>query len=122
MKRKKNIKNLIIHCSDTEIGNAKIFDRYHKSIGFRCIGYHYVILKDGTLEYGRDDKETGAHCKGQNTTSIGICLVGKKSFTYKQHATLQKVVGYYQALYPGIKIKGHYHFSSKSCPNFIVNS
>ena len=40
------------------------------------LGYHYVIDTDGTVETGRMVGEIGAHVKGHNQYSVGICLVG----------------------------------------------
>jgi len=45
------------------------------SLGF-FVGYHYVIEKDGSLRQARKEWEEGAHTKGENFRSIGICLVG----------------------------------------------
>lgn len=39
------------------------------------IGYHYIILPDGTLESGRPEKCKGAHAVGYNDY-LGICLIG----------------------------------------------
>lgn len=39
------------------------------------IGYHYVILADGTIQPGRPEHCQGAHCPKHNDW-IGICLVG----------------------------------------------
>ena len=39
------------------------------------IGYHYVILPDGTIEKGRPDHCLGCHAKKHNHW-LGICLVG----------------------------------------------
>ena len=39
------------------------------------IGYHYVILADGTVEKGRPDLCPGAHSRTHNNW-LGICLVG----------------------------------------------
>lgn len=39
------------------------------------IGYHYVILTDGTIEQGRPEGCPGAHARTHNDW-IGICLIG----------------------------------------------
>ena len=64
------------------------------SLGFYC-GYHYYIEKDGTLYQARADTEGGAHCKGYNFSSIGICLAGNFDATLPtsaQEKTLQKLI------------------------------
>lgn len=55
---------------------AKDIDRWHRERGFNEIGYHYVIDLDGTIEQGRAIEKIGAHCKGYNANSIGVCYIG----------------------------------------------
>lgn len=50
--------------------------KWHKARGWSDVGYHFVIRRDGLIEVGRELSKTGAHVKGHNTGSIGICLVG----------------------------------------------
>jgi len=137
--------NLIaIHCSFTKprdprqhptIG-AKTIRRWHTDPkseggrGWRDIGYHYVIKRDGTLELGRPVEQQGAHIRGKNTNSIGICLVGGmhkstgkavNDYTDKQWATLELIVRGLDQKYPGCGVYGHNDFTkSKTCPNFDV--
>ena len=47
---------IIVHCSANKAGSAlraEDIDRYHRSLGWKCCGYHYVIPTDGTIEAGR---------------------------------------------------------------------
>ena len=71
-----NVKNAILHCSATPAGrphNAAEIRRWHvDGNGWSDIGYHYVILIDGTVEAGRPLWRKGAHTKGHNN-DIGIC-------------------------------------------------
>lgn len=70
---------LIIHCTATpagrEVSRAEV-DRWHRQRGWNGIGYHYLIHLDGSIEQGRPEERMGAHCKGYNACSIGICYVG----------------------------------------------
>ena len=43
--------------------------------GWRDIGYHWVIRKDGRVEAGRPLDQLGAHLEGANDT-WGVCLSG----------------------------------------------
>ena len=75
----RNIDSIIVHCSATKAGQdftATDIDRWHRERGFNGIGYHYVICLDGKLEKGRDVALAGAHCKGWNERSVGICYIG----------------------------------------------
>ena len=75
----KPIEAIIIHCTATKEGvdiRAKDVDRWHKEQGWKMIGYNYLIDLDGTVEIGRPLTMTGAHCRGWNDRSIGVCYVG----------------------------------------------
>lgn len=48
----------------------------HKARGFRTIGYHWYITRDGMRHKGRNELELGAHVSGHNNYNIGICLEG----------------------------------------------
>lgn len=75
----RKISKIIIHCSATKEGRdytVADIDRYHRARGFRKIGYHFVIYRDGSIHVGRTKNEIGTHCTGQNAISIGICYIG----------------------------------------------
>ena len=61
--------------SDDDLSAAEI-DASHKGQGWACIGYHYVIRKDGTVELGRPHWTVGAHAYGENAYTIGIHVCG----------------------------------------------
>ena len=125
------ISRIIIHCSATKPGqtvNAKIIDGWHKSQGYRCIGYHYVILEDGTVEKGRPIEEVGAHCLGYNNGSIGICYCGgidangkaKDTRTNEQKMSMNLLIAQLRVKYNIKDIAGHNEFAAKACPCFDV--
>lgn len=128
----RKIDKIIIHCSATPEGRdvtVADIDRWHRLRGFRCIGYHYVIYRDGTVAAGRPEEQTGAHCKGQNAHSIGVCYVGgvaadgltpKDTRTAAQRASLDRLVAALRAKYPGATVHGHNEFANKACPSFVV--
>ena len=61
--------------SDDDLSAAEI-DASHKGQGWTCIGYHYVIRKDGTVEQGRPHWTVGAHAYEHNSHTIGIHVCG----------------------------------------------
>lgn len=70
---------IIIHCSavrPNQQSSAKDITLWHKARGWRTIGYHYVVRRDGTIEYGRPIEQVGAHCVNHNRYSVGICYEG----------------------------------------------
>lgn len=73
------VDTIVIHCSATKPSqDVDITDirRWHKAKGWADVGYHFVVLPNGLVQYGRDITRQGAHVKGHNKTSIGICYVG----------------------------------------------
>lgn len=125
------IDRIIIHCSatppDRDIGAEEI-RRWHLGRGWADIGYHYVIRRDGTLESGRDEDRIGAHTKGYNHGSLGVCLVGGVTtsgdplynFTEAQMVCLKALVIRLVDRHPGATVHGHNEFSAKSCPTLDI--
>lgn len=132
----RNINKIIIHCSDSDWGNAELIDRWHKARGWSEIGYHFVVLNgketannynyqtDGLLEQGRSSEMIGAHCLGENASSLGVCLIGKKIFTQTQMKNLKILISYLIYNYGVLleNVLGHYETESgknqgKTCPN-----
>lgn len=121
----KNIEYLIIHCSDTpdkEKLSALDIHKMHIGFGWDGIGYHKIIRKDGKVEDGRPEYWTGAHVKGFNDRSLGVCLIGRKKFTKRQFTSLKKVLVLWKKKYPRAVILGHKECvkTHKTCPNFDV--
>lgn len=128
----RKIDKIIIHCSATPEGKSftvQDIDRWHRQRGFRCIGYHFVIYLDGTVHTGRPIAEIGAHCKGQNATSIGICYIGglaadgrtpKDTRTEAQKLALVALVANLKKQFPNATLHGHCEFAAKACPSFKV--
>ncbi len=136
MEKQININTIIIHCSATQENKhytVSDIDRWHKERGFDEIGYHYVIYLDGSLHNGRDINMVGAHCKGYNKGSIGICYIGgldnnnrsKDTRNQQQKNALNDLVKKLQKKYLINKknIFGHNELNSKKdCPCFNVKS
>lgn len=119
------MKELIIHCSATPNGRddrAADIHRWHQAQDWAGIGYHYVIPIDGAIEHGRPEYWTGAHCRGHNIDSIGICMIGTDEYSDAQWKALAHLVTGIQHRYPGIEIHGHNEYSTKTCPGFDVQA
>jgi N-acetylmuramoyl-L-alanine amidase len=117
------MKEIIIHCAATPNGKhftAKDIDRWHKENGWSGIGYHYVICINGLVEKGREEHVTGAHAKGHNEDSIGICMIGNDKYNQVQWYKLRELVAQLMTKYEGVKVIGHNEISHKSCPGFDV--
>ena len=126
----RKINEIIVHCAATPEGKnfkAADIDRWHRERKMKCIGYHYVVDLDGTVEPGRPESEIGAHCLGHNQYSIGVCYVGglaadgntpKDTRTATQKEALLALLKKLRAKYPKASIHGHRDFAAKACPSF----
>lgn len=113
----------IIHCSDSPQGrgdDAKRIHQWHLKRGWDGIGYHFVILEDGTVEAGRPHYWQGSHVIGYNN-ALGICLIGDDVFTASQFISLEKLLK--EKGFKADEVVGHYVVNKhKSCPNFNVET
>lgn len=128
----RKIKKIILHTSDSpdsmDIGFKEINQWHYENSwmspsGISC-GYHYIVRRDGSIEKGRPDSEVGAHCYGQNKTSIGVVWVGRDRPTMRQNITLTRLLRYlinkYKLSTPDIY--GHKEYDEgKTCPNLDMN-
>ncbi|UOA25918.1 N-acetylmuramoyl-L-alanine amidase [Pseudosulfitobacter sp. DSM 107133] len=144
----RTITTIIIHCSATHPNwmagkrtSEKVAEirRWHvEDRGWADIGYNYVIDRDGTVAIGRDRdhdgdtfEEIGAHTKGHNSKSLGICLIGghgssatdafESNFTEKQEAALRGLIARIEDQLGDLAIAGHNDFAAKACPGFKVD-
>ena len=125
----RRIDAIIVHCTATPPGmkvTVDDIDRWHKARGWKGIGYHYVVDLDGTVYRGRTDDCVGAHCRGHNAHSIGVCYVGgldpqgrpADTRTPEQKEALLKLMTVLKKRYPHAKIYNHRRFANKACPCF----
>lgn len=128
----RSIQYLVVHCSATRVNipfTEKQLLQCHLQRGFKCIGYHFYVTKDGVLHQTRPMSEIGAHALGFNLHSLGICYEGglnedgkpADTRTGLQKETLRRALGELKILFPGAKIVGHYQLSAnvhKACPCF----
>lgn len=137
----RQLNEIIIHCTATrpdwwkgKSTKDKVAEvrRWHvEERGWRDIGYHYLIDRDGTVAKGRPLEQTGAHTKGKNTGTVGIALFGGfggaaddqllDNFTEDQEKALMKLIYDLQRNYPDLRtVSGHSQYAAKACPCFSV--
>jgi N-acetylmuramoyl-L-alanine amidase len=126
----RDIDKIIVHCSATPEGRDvsidEIRDWHVNGNGWSDIGYQWVITLDGSIEKGRPESRSGAHAKGHNSRSIGVCYVGgvdsdmkpKDTRTGAQKEALRCLLIDLLGRYPNAEIIGHRDISSKACPSF----
>lgn len=129
----RKINEIIVHCSANEPWSGATFDSikdYHiNERRYKDIGYHYVIDEKGTIHVGRPLRDVGAHCKGHNSRSIGICYIGgivngmpTDTRTYPQCVALAGLIHTLCNDFSINSIVGHNVYNPrKSCPCFDAN-
>ena len=115
-------KYIIVHASATKPSEnltASDIAAQDRKDGWLSCRFHKVITRDGSIEDGRDIKIAGAHIKNNdkvsNANSVGICLVGGKSFddkpdcnfTLKQYNALDELVSQLRKDYKKAVVIGH---------------
>ena len=128
------IHKIIWHCSatkeDVPVSVEQIRDWHVNGNGWSDIGYHFVVELDGSVKAGRPVSRMGAHVRGHNRDSIGICYVGgldaagapKDTRTPPQRDALYRKTVELRARFPGATVHGHNEFSNKACPCFDARS
>ena len=133
----REIKKIVIHCSDSGFGDVDQIRDWHRARGWRDIGYNFVITNgflfpksgydksfDGIVQVGRPLEQIPAHVKGHNEDSIGICLIGKVHFSFRQiEALIRKCHELMNEFNLDVEdVYGHYEFNpNKTCPNIGMN-
>lgn len=109
--------------------DAETIRSWHLARGWSDIGYHYVVKLDGTIESGRPLHRVGAHVKGHNDDSIGICYVGgldaaggpKNTLNLLQRDSIQRICyALCIAFNQSFELHAHNEYSNKACPSFDV--
>jgi N-acetylmuramoyl-L-alanine amidase len=133
----RHINRIILHCSATREGRDYSVDTirgWHMRKGWRDIGYHYIVQRNGNIETGRPVEQQGAHSSKQNRGSIGICYIGgveekrgkngkwiaKDTRTEEQKSSLHYFLCDLMEKYPDATLHGHNEFARKACPSFDV--
>ncbi len=129
----RKINLIVVHCSATRATQnftVEALEACHKARGFRTIGYHYYITKDGTIYPCRPEEQIGAHAKHYNAHSIGICYEGgldekgnpADTRTEAQKRSMIELLKSLATDYPEAEIIGHRDLPwvRKSCPCFDV--
>ena len=132
MEPRSSTEYLVVHCSATkpsmDIGLREIKRWHVDDNGWRDVGYHYIIRRNGEVELGRSNRDTGAHAAGYNHKSISLCMVGgmaednsaENNFTAQQWTALLDLVKQIKVDYPEADIIGHNEISEQEWPSCDV--
>ena len=126
----RKIELIIIHCSATRCDRpftVEALIRCHADL-FGFTGYHYYITRDGNVYQTRHENLIGAHAKGYNSHSLGICYEGglnprhepADTRTEAQKQALRDLLRRLKARHPQARIMGHRDLPGvhKDCPCF----
>ncbi|GAA0180413.1 N-acetylmuramoyl-L-alanine amidase [Clostridium sediminicola] len=110
---------IILHHAASSSCSIKDIHYWHLKKGWAGCGYHFFVRKDGSVYKGREENVVGAHCKGHNTGSIGICVEGNymvETMPDVQMKAVTEVCKYQIRKYSIEKIYGHNKFVNTECP------
>lgn len=140
---KDQVKYIVIHCSATRSNTSYPgwqLDLDHRARGFSQAGYHFYVRRSGEIERLRSLTRPGAHVRGYNRCSIGVCYEGgldeaahiADTRTEEQRRSLERLLKGLCRAYPLAVIVGHRDLSPdlngdgliepsewvKACPSF----
>ena len=111
---------IILHHTASPSATVEGIHSDHLKRGWAGIGYHFLIQPDGTIDKGRGIEYVGSHCAGNNTSSIGIALVGdfrRTQPTEKQLESLSELIQFMKKHVPSIKrVLNHNDLYKTLCP------
>ena len=127
----RQINLIVIHCSATRAGSEltlQQLDIMHRQRGFNGTGYHYYIRRNGKICTGRPIELAGAHAKGYNAKSVGICYEGgldkdgkaADTRTLHQRMALSWMISEMLRRYPGSRLCGHRDLSPDLNGNGVI--
>ncbi|MEA1960508.1 MAG: N-acetylmuramoyl-L-alanine amidase [Bacillota bacterium] len=117
--QRKQTRRLVIHHSASPDVSALDIHRWHLNGGWSGNGYHFIIRQNGQIELGRATEVIGAHTKGFNQDSVGICLTGdftQYAPTDEQIYSLMKLTHYLEEQYGKLELNRHCDLNPTLCP------
>ena len=126
----RTINLIVVHCSATREDKSFTehdLDVCHRRRGFNGVGYHFYIRKNGDIKSTRPLERIGAHSRGFNRESIGICYEGgldpeghpADTLTPEQFEYLEQLLTKLLKLFPKAQLRGHRDMPGsvpKACP------
>lgn len=114
-----SVTRLILHHAEARTCSAEDIHRWHKQNGWSGAGYHFLVRKEGTVYRLRPENKIGAHAKGANSNSLGICFEGSYQTETMPDAQIkagQELVAYLKKKYGISKVQRHSDVCKTSCP------
>lgn len=114
-------RNIVLHHTECNGWSIERLHELHKDNGWKGIGYHFYIRKDGRIYRGRPEWTMGSHCKGFNKNSLGIAFEGDYHNVDRNMPTAQfnaglQLIDYLKNKYGNMGVYGHKEVGSSNCP------
>lgn len=124
----RTITHIVVHHSASPLSTtAEDITRWHKAKKWAGAGYHLICEATGEMKLGRPIGKVGAHCRGSNKSTIGICLVGDNTkpgmvWTPEQWSSLRAWLEMLDVLFPGAETLGHRDMpgAATECPGLDI--
>lgn len=116
---RKSTKRAILHHAEASKCTAEDIHRWHLQNGWSGAGYHFLVRKDGSIYRLRPEWAVGAHAKGSNSDSIGICFEGSYMTETMPQAQInagRELLSYLKGKYGFDKVQAHRDVCSTDCP------
>lgn len=116
---RKSTKRAILHHAEASKCTAEDIHHWHKQNGWSGAGYHFLVRKDGSIYRLRPEWAVGAHAKGSNSDSIGICFEGSymtETMPQEQINAGRELLGYLKGKYGFSKVQAHRDVCQTNCP------
>lgn len=119
MTKRSSTERIILHHSACSSCTAEQIHQWHLNNGWEGAGYHFLVRKDGQIYRLRPEEFVGAHAKGSNYNSIGICAEGNfenETMSEAQKNSLIELVSYLKGKYGISKVLKHSDVNNTACP------
>ena len=124
----RDIDTLVVHHSASHPGTpASVIRAWHIARGWSDIGYHWVIEGDGECVTGRPLEQAGAHVRGLNGYTAGVCLTGDNTkpdmgWSSPQIERLCALIASVRVVFPQMNVCGHRDLAETECPGLDVGA
>lgn len=118
LKQRSKTLYIILHHAAASSSSPEAIHEWHLQQGWAGAGYNYLVRKDGTIYILRPENTVGAHCKGYNDVSVGVCCEGNfevEQMGQTQKAALIELVCYLKKKYPDASIVEHKELAATAC-------
>ena len=119
MSIRKSTNRILLHHADASECTAEDIHSWHLAKDWSGAGYHFLVRKDGSIYILRPEQYVGAHARGSNSDSIGICFEGRYNIETMPEAQIkagQELIAYIKNKYSITLVQKHSDVCATDCP------